>query len=168
MGLAKSIPGSIGYTHIDPLKVKYTPPQIQKERSRSTFHKVVDDVSDDEYSHAEALAFLHISETEFLELLVVSGNCPSGKLDKSRRYPKELIFKIDPGKWKDPKVYTLEDLYGDVVHNTYTIEEALEILRISKSKFKKRSLERGFCTAEEFENIKEFPFKWVWYIDSYY
>ncbi len=164
MGLAKSVPSSIGYTRIETPKVKYTPPLVQEEELQSTFHKV----ADDEYTHDEALAFLHITETEFLELLVESGNCPSGKLDKNRLYPKELIFKIDPGKWKDPKVYTLEDLYGDVVNSSYTLEEALEILEITESKFKERSLDRGFCTADEFNNIKEFPFKWVWYIDNYY
>ena len=168
MELTKSEPSLEDYTHIDTPMERHPLPLAQKEENGVAVDEVTKDVIENGYTQKEALEFMDITETEFLELLIESGNCPSGKLDKSRRYPKELILKIDPGKWKDPKVYTLEDLYGDVVHNTYTIEEALEILRISKSKFKKRSLERGFCTAEKFENIKEFPFKWVWYIDSYY
>ena len=168
MGLAKPEPSSVGYTHLDIPKVQYTPPLVDKEEKGTVVDEVTKDVIENGYTQKEALEFMDITETEFLELLIESGNCPSGKLDKNRVYPKELIFEIDPKKWFDPKAYTLEELYGDVVHNTYTLEEALNILEISKSKFKKRSLERGLCTADEFDTTEEFPFEWVWYIDSYY
>ncbi len=56
-------------------------------------------VVDDGFTHDEALEFMDITEAEFLELLMESGNCPSGKLDKNRIYSTELIFEIDPEKW---------------------------------------------------------------------
>ena len=102
-----------------------------------------------------------ITETEFLKLLIESGNCPSGKLDKKHVYPKKLIFNIDPQKWIDPKVYTLEELFGDVVHNTYTIEKSLKILKFSKSEFQEELVENRFCTTEEFDRIEKFPFLWL-------
>ena len=56
-------------------------------------------VVDDGFTHDEALEFMDITESEFLELLMESGNCPSGKLDKNRIYSTKLIFDIDPEKW---------------------------------------------------------------------
>ena len=108
---------------------------------------------------------MDISETEFLELLIESGNCPSGILDKTQIYPRELISEIDPKKWFDTKAFTLEELYGDVVNNTYTLEEALQILKFSKSELREELVENRYCTTEEFDNIKEFPFEWLWVID---
>ena len=61
--------------------------------------EIFDGVVDDGFTHDEALEFMDISETEFLELLIESGNCLSGKLDKNRIYSTELIFEIDPEKW---------------------------------------------------------------------
>ena len=61
--------------------------------------EIFDGVVDDGFTHDEALEFLDITETEFLELLKESGNCPWGKLDKTRIYSTELIFEIDPEKW---------------------------------------------------------------------
>ena len=168
MGLAKHLPSSEYNTRLDIPKVRYPPPLVQREENVVATDEVTENVVENGLTHEQALAYMELTETEFLELLIETGNCPSGKLDKNRIYPKELIFEIDPEKWVDPKVYTLEELYGDVVHNTYTLEEALKILKISKSKFKKRSLDRELCTADEFDATKEFPFEWVWYIDSYY
>ena len=168
MGLAKTAPSSAGNTLLDIPKVRYNPLIALKEESGVVIDEVAEVEDENFYTQEQALAHMGITESEFLKLLIETGNCPSGKLDKNRMYPVELIIKIDPEKWIDPKIYNLEDLYGDVVNNTYTLEEALEILRISKSKFKKRSLERGLCTAEEFDTTKEFPFEWVWYIDKYY
>ena len=56
-------------------------------------------VDDEGFTHDEALEFMDITESEFFELLMKSGNCPSGKLDKNRIYSRELIFEIDPEKW---------------------------------------------------------------------
>ena len=56
-------------------------------------------VVDDGFTHDEALEFMDITESEFFELLMKSGNCPTGKLDKNRIYSRELIFEIDPEKW---------------------------------------------------------------------
>ena len=122
-------------------------------------------VDDEGFTHDEALEFMDISETEFLELLIESRNCPSGILDKTRIYPRELISEIDPKKWFDPKAFTLEELYGDVVNNTYTLEEALLILKFSKSELREELVENRYCTTEEFDSIKEFPFEWLWVID---
>ena len=162
MGLAKSEPSSVGYKHMDIPKVRYTPPLAQKEEKEAA----VDEI-ENIYTHEQALEYMGITETEFLELLIETGNCPSGKLDKNRVYPKELIFEIDPEKWVDPKVYTLEELYGDVIYNTYTLEEALKILEISKSELREQLVDARYCTAEEFDGIKEFPFEWLWAIDPY-
>ena len=160
MGLVKPVSSSVGYTHMDIPKVRYTSPLVQKEEKETA----VDEI-ENFYTHEQALEYMGITETEFLELLIETGNCPSGKLDKKRVYPKELIFEIDPEKWIDPKVYTLEEIYGDVVHNTYTLEEALKILKFSKSEFQEELVENRFCTAEEFDSIKEFPFLWLRVID---
>ena len=168
MGLAKRAEKSVGFEPINRPKVQLTSPVVLRENEDSTVDEIFIGLSEEGFTHNEALEFMEVSESEFLELLVESGNCPSGKLDKNRIYPTELIFEIDPGKWEDPKVYTLDEIYGDVANNTYSLEEALEILKISKSKFKERSLDRGFCTTKEFDNIDEFPFEWVWYIDNYY
>ena len=160
MGLAKPEPSSVGYKHLDIPKVRYTPPLAQKGKK-----EVAVDEIENNYTHEQALEYMGITETEFLELLIETGNCPSGKLDKNRVYPKELIFEIDPEKWIDPKVYTLEEIYGDVVHNTYTLEEALKILKFSKSEFQEELVENRFCTAEEFDRIEKFPFLWLRVID---
>ena len=164
MGLAKSFPNLVGSTHLDIPSVRYTPPLTQREEKEIA---VAEDAVVNVYTQEQALEYMGINETEFLELLIETGNCPSGKLDKNRLYPKELIFEIDPEKWIDPKVYTLEELYGDVVHNTYTLDEALKILEISKSELREQLIESRYCTAEEFSSIKEFPFEWLWAIDPY-
>ena len=156
---------SVGCTHMNITKMGYTPPSAQREEKEVVVEK---DVDVNVYTHEQALEFMGITESEFLGLLIETGNCPSGILDEKRIYPRELISEIDPKKWFDPKAYSLEELYGDVVHNTYTLEEALKILEISKSEFKKRSVEQEFCMVEEFEVTKEFPFEWVWYIDNCY
>ena len=135
MGLAKPEPCSVGYTHLDIPKVQYTPPLVDKEEKGRVVDEVTKGEIDNSYTQEEALEFMDITELEFLELLIESGNCPSGKLDKGRVYSRELIFEIDPKKWFDPKAYTWEELYGDVVHNTYTLKEALKILKFQKQNY---------------------------------
>ena len=49
-------------------------------------------VDDEGFTHDEALEFMDITETEFLELLMESGNCPLGKLDKNRKQIHQLVF----------------------------------------------------------------------------
>ena len=166
MGLAKPAPNTEGYT-VNLPKVRYTPPLFQKEENKVVVDEVNKEVIENGLTHEQALAYMEITETEFLELLVETGNCPSGKLDKKRIYSKELIFEIDPEKWVDPKIYTFEEAYGDIANNTYTLEEALEILKFSKSELREQLVENKFCTAEEFENIEEFPFLWLRVIDPY-
>ena len=163
MGLAKP-DSSVEYTRMDIPNVRYTPPLVQMEEKTV---RVEEGEIENSYTHEEALEYMDISESEFLELLIESRNCPTGILDKKRIYPRELISEIDPKKWFDPKAYTLEELYGDVVHNTYTLEEALKILEISKSELREQLVETRYCTTEEFDSIKEFPFEWLWAIDPY-
>ena len=167
MGLAKSEPSSVGYTHMDLPKVRYSPPLVQKEEVGETVDEAVEALDSNYYTHEQALAHMDITESEFLELLIETGNCPSGKLEKKQMYPVELIFEIDPEKWIDPKVYTLEELYGDVVHNTYTLDQSIKILEISKSELREQLVESRYCSTEEFDSIKEFPFEWLWAIDPY-
>ncbi len=167
MGLAKPEPSSENYTHIDSPMVRYPLPLAQKEENEVAVDEVTKDVIENGYTQKEALEFMDITGTEFLELLIESGNCPSGKLDKGRVYPRELISEIDPKKWFDPKAYTWEELYGDVVHNTYTLKEALKILKFSKTELREQLVENRYCTAEEFDGIKEFPFEWLWVIDPH-
>ena len=164
MGLAKPASNTVGYT-VDLPKVRYTPPLFQKEENKVVVDEVNKEVIENGLTHEQALAYMEITEMEFLELLVETGNCPSGKLDKNRIYSKELIFEIDPEKWVDPKIYTFEEAYGDIANNTYTLEEALEILKFSKSELREQLVENKFCTAEEFEHIEEFPFLWLRVID---
>ena len=147
-------------------KVRYTPPLVQKEEKKATVDEIAEGEIENIYTHEQALEYMGITESEFLELLIESENCPSGKLDKNRIYPKELIFEIDPEKWVDTQVYTLEEIYGDVANNTYTLEETLKILKFLKSKFQDELVKNRFCTAEEFDSIKEFPFLWLRVIDS--
>ena len=167
MGLAKPATSSVGYTHMNIPKVRYTPLLVQKEEKKATVDEIAEGEIENNYTHEQALEYMGITETEFLELLIETGNCPSGKLDKNRIYPKELIFEIDPEKWVDPKIYTWEELYGNVVHNTYTLEEALKILKFSKTELQEQLVENRYCTEEEFDGIKEFPFEWLWVIDPH-
>ena len=167
MGLAKPVPSSVAYTHMDIPKRQYTPPLIQKEENRTVIDKSAEGEVVNTFTQEEALEYMDITETEFLELLIETGNCPTGKLDKNRVYPKELIFKIDPEKWADPKIYTFEEAYGEIANSTYTLGQALEILNFTESELKEQLVENKFCTAEEFERIEEFPFLWLRVIDPY-
>ena len=42
---------------------------------------------------------MDITETEFFELLMESGNCQSGKFDKRQKFSVKFIQSIDPEKW---------------------------------------------------------------------
>ena len=62
-------------------KVKQLSPEaIDGERPMS---EIFTGFPDEGFTHDEALEFMEITEPEFLELLKKSGNCPSGKLDKT-------------------------------------------------------------------------------------
>ena len=167
MGLAKRVDHSIGYWHANYSKVQQTPTSIQREENKLTLDEIFDEVIREGFTLDEALEFMDITESEFLELLKKSGNCPSGKLDKSQKYSTELILKIDPGKWKDPNVYKLKDVFGDLANNKYTLNEALKILKFSKAEFQEQLVENGYCSAEEFDKIDEFPFEWIWVLDPH-
>ena len=62
-------------------KVKQlSPEEIDGEKPLSD---IFAEINNEGHTHDEALEFMDITESKFLELLKNSGNCPSGKLDKT-------------------------------------------------------------------------------------
>ena len=59
---------------------KHSPEEIDGEKPLSEIYA---EINNEGYTHDNALEFMDITESEFLELLKESGNCPSGKLDKT-------------------------------------------------------------------------------------
>ena len=100
MGLAKRADSSIGYQQFGTTKTKEEVPLTRLREGNFTLEEVFGGIPDEDFTLEEALEFMDVTESEFLELLIASGNCSSGKLEKNQTYSTELIFAIDPGKWK--------------------------------------------------------------------
>ena len=99
MGLAKHADSSIDYQQFGTNKAKEDGSSLLR-KGNFTLEEVFGGIPDEDFTLEEALEFMDVTESEFLELLIKSGNCSSGKLEKDQTYSTELIFAIDPGKWK--------------------------------------------------------------------
>ena len=100
MGLKNYADNSIGYQQFGTTETKEEGPLTQLREGNFTFEEVFGGIPDEDITLEETLEFLDVTESEFLELLIASGNCSSGKLENNQTYSTELIFAIDPGKWK--------------------------------------------------------------------
>ncbi len=61
MALAKPEPSSVGYTHIDIPKVRYTPPLTQKEEKCVAVDEVTEGKIENSYTHEQALENMGIT-----------------------------------------------------------------------------------------------------------
>ena len=67
----------------------------------------------------------------------------------------------------DEKVYTHEEVFGDVVIDPFSLEDALDILEISEIEFQEQLDSRGFCPKEDFDRNGKFPVGWIRALDTH-
>ena len=97
--ISRSTDKSANFRQVTTLNTKVNQLSQEEIDGEKPLSEIFAGFPDEGFTHDEALEFMDITETEFFELLMKSGNCPSGKLDKNRIYSRELIFEIDPEKW---------------------------------------------------------------------
>ena len=91
---------STGIQHIDSSNSKTKKLSAMELDGEKSLSEVFEGNADKGFTLKRTLEFMEVTESEFLKLLKVSGNSPSGKLDKKQIFFSELIFEIDSGKWK--------------------------------------------------------------------
>ncbi len=64
------------------------------------------------------------------------------------------------------EVYTLEEILSEFPINPFTLKEALEVLMISESEFKRQLDSKGLCKAKDFSKKQEFPVEWIRVLDT--
>ena len=67
----------------------------------------------------------------------------------------------------DEEVYTHEEVFGEVVINPFSLEDALDILEISEAEFQEQLDSRGFCPKEDFDRNGKFPVGWIRALDTH-
>ena len=66
----------------------------------------------------------------------------------------------------EKEVFTHEEVFGDVVIDPFSLDDALEILDISADEFRDQLDARGFCRSEDFDKDGEFPVEWISALDT--
>ena len=64
------------------------------------------------------------------------------------------------------KVFTHEEVFGDIVIGPFSLEDALDILEISEAEFQEQLDSRGFCPKEDFDRNGKFPVGWISALDT--
>ncbi len=64
------------------------------------------------------------------------------------------------------EVFTHEEVFGDVVIDPFSLEDALDILEISEIEFQEQLDSRGFCPKEDFDRNGNFPVGWIGALDT--
>ena len=68
--------------------------------------------------------------------------------------------------FNEKEVYTHEEVFGDVVIEPFSLEDALEILDISEAEFREQLDARGFCQTKDFDKNGKIPVEWISALDT--
>ena len=76
--------------------------------------------------------------------------------------------KVKPAyDFNEDEVFTHEEVFGDIVIEPFSLEDALDILEISEAEFQEQLDSRGFCPKEDFNRNGKFPVGWISALDTH-
>ena len=62
--------------------------------------------------------------------------------------------------------YTMEEVFGDIDNELFTLEEALSYLEITESEFEELLISGGHCVAGEFKKSQKYKVKLIQSLDT--